>query len=158
MFYGTVSLGGVGGAQVESPHGAYQISLPLRNGRIAVMGSLVIVEITEKFPTYTLNTDFERDIRNAYKKSVFDPKNLPRLPESLGGRADVMIGIKYLRYFPKEVFQLPSGLTLYSSPFMNVDGSYGVVGGSHELFTAMNKEFYSHYQFTSFITNQALLC
>ena len=33
-----------------------------------------------------------------------------------------MIGIKYLRYHPEFIFQLPSGLTIYKSYFENADG------------------------------------
>ena len=35
----------------------------------------------------------------------------------MGGETDFMIGIKYLKYFPKEAFKLPSGLTIYESFF-----------------------------------------
>ena len=50
---------------------------------------------------------------------------------------DFMLGIKYLKYFPREVFNLPSGLTIYESMFVNPDGSRGIVGGSHQVFTAI---------------------
>ena len=38
-------------------------------------------------------------------------KNLPKLPRYIGGNTDFMIGIKYLRYYPEKIFQLPSGLS-----------------------------------------------
>ena len=74
----------------------------------------------------------KRDINRAYKKNF---KGLPKLPVSVGGQTDFMIGIKYLKYFPKEVFKLPSGLTIFESPFANADGSRGVVGGPHRVFS-----------------------
>ena len=50
-----------------------------------------------------------------------------------------MIGLAYNRYFPKEVFMLPSGLAIYQSVFKNASGGYGVVGGTHALFTEIEK-------------------
>ena len=34
---------------------------------------------------------------------------LPNLPRFVGGETDIMLGIKYAKYFPKEVYSLPSG-------------------------------------------------
>ena len=100
VFDGMVSLGGVGGVGVESPYGAYEISLPLANGRNAVMSGLVIEQITNKFPDYVLDTDVQCDIITEFVKSGGKAKDLPRLLKSIGGRVDIMIGVKYLRYFP----------------------------------------------------------
>ena len=49
-----------------------------------------------------------------------------------------MVGIKYLKYFPEAVYKLPSGLTIYKSPFISTDGIRGVVGGPH-VFTNIEK-------------------
>ena len=46
-----------------------------------------------------------------------------------------MIGVKHLRYYPEKVFQLPSGLAIYKSWFKNTDGTRGVIGGPHRVFT-----------------------
>ena len=50
-----------------------------------------------------------------------------------------MIGIKYLKYFPEAVFRLPTGITIYESPFLNLDGTRGVVGGPHHVFSLIEK-------------------
>ena len=65
----------------------------------------------------------EDDIKTAYKVSGKNLKELPKLPKSVGGHIDVMIGIKYLRYYPEKVFRLPSGLSKYRSWFKNADGT-----------------------------------
>ena len=115
------------------------------------MTGLVIDQITNEFPVYPLR-DVERDIRKEYEKSN-DVKNLPRLPPSVGGRVDIMIGVQYLRYFPFECFRLASGLTIYLSPFFNVDGSRGVVSGPHLKFGLIDEAFFSQPQApTSFFT------
>ena len=82
------------------------------------------------------------DIQENYKQTGGDVSKLPQLPPSVGGNVDFMIGVKYLRYFPELVFQLPSGLSIYRSNFQNSDGSRGVIGGPHKVFT--NIEEYNH--------------
>ena len=63
-----------------------------------------------------------------------------------------MIGIKYLRYYPEKIFQLPSGLSIYKSWFKNSDGSRGVIGGPQEVFTRIESTYQS--QTTNFLSNQ----
>ena len=76
-------------------------------------------------------TELGKDIR----KKCYDIGNedlvskLPKLPRKVGGITDILIGIKYLKYFPKKVFQLESGLGIYESVFNTSDGYTGVVGG-----------------------------
>ena len=65
--------------------------------------------------------------------------DLPHLPKCAGGDVDFMIGSKYLRYHPEPIFTLPSGLTIYKSPFVNADGSRGVIGGPHSIITQIDK-------------------
>ena len=153
-FNGPIRLGGVGGVITESPHGIYSIKLPLANGNDAVMTGVCLSRITEDFPDYPIGGKVADDIKEAYRKSGGDVSSLPKVPATVGGNIDFMIGIKYLRYFPVTVFQLPSGLTIYQSAFKNHDGSRGVIGGPHEIFTKI-----SNYQFNqqSFLSNQLKL-
>ena len=62
------------------------------------------------------------DITKAYKDAGGDGRTLPKIPKSVGGEIDFMIGIKYFRYYLKIKFQLSSGLTIYESVFANTDG------------------------------------
>ena len=48
---------------------------------------------------------------------------------------DIMVGVKYLKYFPEQIFRLPTGLTIYNAAFNNYDGSKGVIAGPHASFT-----------------------
>ena len=63
-----------------------------------------------------------------------DPNDLPRLIEFVGGDTDIMIGIKNNKYFPKEIFRMESGLALYESQFVSIDGSRGICAGPHKSF------------------------
>ena len=51
-----------------------------------------------------------------------------------------MVGVKYLKYFPECVLRLPTGSTIYRSQFVSPDGSRGVVGGPHQVFTQIEKQ------------------
>ena len=42
----------------------------------------------------------------------------------------------------KDIFELPTGLTIYESKFKNIDGTRGIVGGPHHVFTEIEKRFY----------------
>ena len=64
-----------------------------------------------------------------------------------------MVGVKYLRYHPKLIFQLPSGLGIYESPFNNTDGGQGVIGGPHLIFSRINQKFFG-YSTTEFCSKQ----
>ena len=70
--------------------------------------------------------------------------SLPKLPKEIGGETDIMIGIKYMKYFPKEAYRLPSGLAIHESLFINFDGSKGVVAGPHPVFSEVAKNMQSH--------------
>ena len=91
-------------------------------------------KVTGDFPTFSLK-DAEKTIRDSYMKSGGDFGELPCLPDNVGGEVDIMVGIKYLKYFPEQIHKLPSGLTIYEAAFSNYDGSRGIVAGPHASFT-----------------------
>ena len=84
------------------------------------LSGICIDKITGTFPPYPLS-DVERDIHQAFINKGGDISQLPKLPRFVGGDTDVMIGIQYLRYFPKNIFSLRNGLRIYESQFSNVD-------------------------------------
>ena len=136
---GPISLGGVGDLKTESEHGVYQIRLPLANGKNAVLAGVCLDRITNKFPQYPLNGKIKADITHAFKASGATIDQLPKLPDTIGGEVDFMIGTKYLRYHPVPVFTMDTGLTIYNSPFLGVNGNQGVIGGPHHVITEIDK-------------------
>ena len=46
-----------------------------------------------------------------------------------------MIGSQYLKFHPKCVFEMGSGLTMLESKLLGSDGSTGVLGGPHPSFS-----------------------
>lgn len=149
---GPINLAGVGNSQVVSKHGIYQVKLPLANGKDARLSGICIDNITNKFPIYPLK-EVERDIKIHYEKSN-GKVQLPTVPHSVGGETDFMIGAKYLRYHPEVIFQLPSGLTIYKSCFRNPDGSRGVIGGPHKVFSRIEESLHHHHNLKTFLSNQ----
>ena len=57
-----------------------------------------------------------------------------------------MIVIRYLRYYPEKIFELSTGLSIYESKSINIDGTRGIVGGPHHVFTEIEKCFYGSVQ------------
>ena len=126
--------------------------LPLFNGNEATLSGVCLDQITVKFPNYSIRGRVEDNIIKGYKVNGGDPRELPKLPKSVGGHTDFMIGIKYLRYYPEKVFQLPSGLSIYRSWFKNADGTRGVIGGPHRVFTEIESTYLMNS--ATFVSNQ----
>ena len=136
---GPIVLRDVGNQKTMCQYGMYKVKLPLYNGTEAVMSGPCIDHVTDEFPIYPLNGRVQRDIYDAYRLQGGEVKALPWLPEEIGGETDIMVGIKYLKYFPEAVYKLPLGLTIYKSPFISPDVTRGVVGGPHHVFTHIEK-------------------
>ena len=91
---GPISIGGVGNSQLKTKHGIYQVKLPLFNGNEATLSGVCLDQITVKFPNYPIRGRVEDNIIKGYKVNGGDPRELPKLPKSVGGHTDFMIGIK----------------------------------------------------------------
>jgi hypothetical protein len=48
-----------------------------------------------------------------------------------GTGVGVIIGIKYLKYYPKLLLMLPSGLSVYKAKLLSASGNQEVLGGPH---------------------------
>ena len=149
---GPVAIGGVGGVTSVSQHEIYKINLPLYDGSQATMSGVYCDNITSKFPLYPIEGKVLNDINKAYKGG--DARSLPKIPKSVGGKKDFMIGIKYLRYYPKMIFQLPSGLTICESVFENADGDRGEIGGPHEILNNIRNYHAEDSIHITFFSNQ----
>ena len=150
-----IDVTGVGCSTSVANHGIYKITLPLSNGSNAVMIGPCMDQITETFPQYPLQGQVYDDIKNHNVQQGNNLQFLPNVPASIGGDIDFMVGIRYNRYCPDPVFQLPSGLTIYRSKFVNTDGSFGVIGGPHEIFNRIQSS-QAHFS-TYFLFNQLRL-
>ena len=107
---GPLTIIGVGNHKTVCEHGVYKLRIPLYDGKDINISGLCLNKVTQDFHIYNMH-EVEKDIQKQYQAKGQNPENL-RLPNSVGGRTDLMIGIKYLKYFPRQIFQLPSGLTI----------------------------------------------
>ena len=118
------------------------------------MSGVCLDNITLNFPLYPLQGKVLNDIIKAYKDAVVDARTLPKIPKLVGGEIDFMIGIKYLKYYPKMMFQLPSGLTIYESVFENADRGRGVIGGPLKIFNNIRNYHTEDNIHITFFSNQ----
>ena len=146
-----IQFGGVGNMKMESL-GAYNVTLPQYNGQMVTLSGLCIRQLTSDFPMYPLK-DVENDIQRHYTSSG-GKNSLPKLPSTVGGEIHLMIGVKYLRYHPKPVHQLPSGLKLFQSSFCSPNGERGIKGGPHKVFTDVHKNFFNSSNTSVFLNSQ----
>ena len=151
-FPGPIVLNGVGNQESICEHGVFSIRLPLGDGREARMCGVCVDSITAPFPKYPLKKveeDIHVKISRINSEMVL---NLPKLPNEVGGTVDIMVGKQYLKYFPREIVQLESGLTLYKSRFKSPDDTDGVIAGPHPEFTKINRmaHFISDRKFVYF--------
>ena len=129
---GPITITGVGDNKAICQYGIYRLRLNLHDGKDINVSGVCLDKVTTEFPKYKLH-EVQKDIIKEYEAKRINWKDLPELPKFVGGTTDIMLGITYLKYFPKPVFELPSGLTIYISEFANVDGSRGVIAGPHRV-------------------------
>ena len=158
LYGGSSTLIGVGDTKTTA-HGIYQLTLPLNNkSEVCLVGSC-LDKITHDFPMYPIEGRVVNDIMQACDSAGFDKSKLPKFAKVAGGSVDLMLGSKYLRYHPKEVFQLLSGLTVFRSQFVDSSGCTGVIGGPHALWSEIEKMYgfvYTpvHHSYSTFISEQ----
>ena len=148
---GPLVLSGVAEQQSICQYGRYKITLPLHNGTEVDLCGICIDTITSTFPTFPLD-QVEKDIKQDYLSKGGDLSNLPKLPPCVGGDTDIMLGIQYLKYFPKEIHRMENGLALFESPFMSYDKSRGTVGGPHKSFNLLHKNLSNHVDFNAYFS------
>ena len=148
-----IQIGGVGNTTTSSKLGSYNVKIPTHNGQIASLSGICMEQITQTFPRYPLQ-EVSSDIRQ-HHQSIGCRSILPTTSTHVGGDVHFMIGVKYLRYHPRMIHQLPSGLAIYESIFNNSDCGRGVIGGPHPVFTKIHEKFFnSRSASTEFVSNQ----
>ena len=137
---GPISLSGVGGCEVVSLHGHYEVKLPIFDGRLATFSGLCLDTVTGMMPPYPVR-EARKTVVEAYLAAGGKEADLPNVPALVGGETDFLIGMAYNWFLPQRLFVLPSGLAIYRSVFVGVDGSRGCIGGNHELFAQCERQF-----------------
>ena len=151
---GTITMTGVGGIDSVTKWGEWSICLPLKNGYNAVITGVCMEHVTAEFPDYDL-ADVEKDIHEKIGDEAL-LKQLPKLAERVGGETDILLGSKYLRIHPREVWRCKeTGLSVAESFFLSMDGTTGVINGPHASFTKIEREHWlqkdqGHFNMSTF--------
>jgi len=129
---GPTLLNVAGGATVRIEGGDEQFHLPLEGSKMsASLTGLKMPTVTTRFPTWDISKAWAK-IEKDLKCSFPDHAPLPPISASVGGECvDLMVGIRYIKYFPHLLYMLPCGLGIYKSQFGAPRGETCILGGPH---------------------------
>ena len=144
-----IHVGVVGGGKVWTNYGTYGFSLgPTEDGFYYNLSAQGITSITSKFPQYNLD-QLNRDTMKSKKLPTSTP-----LPKYIGGQeAGLLVGIKNVGLDPELLFQLPSGLGVFTSPLKDKFGSRICYGGPSHIFTDVNNKMPSFNHASMYFAN-----
>ena len=90
----------------------FRLQIPLYNEKDVNLSGICLDKITSTYPSYPI-TEVANDITKDYVSADGYPENLPKLPKSVGGNTDLMLGIQYLKYFPREIHKMADGIFIF---------------------------------------------
>jgi hypothetical protein len=128
---GPTVLDVAGAKSITIPYGDEKFHIELDGTRQkATITGLRMAHITTTFPMFQL-TEAWCDLNRT--AMACNPKvYLPEADAEIGGRSvDIILGSRYLKYYPTLVFTLPSGLSVYRAKFRSASGRQAVLGGPH---------------------------
>lgn len=145
-----------GGDTIHLEGGHEQFILRLSDDKsAATVTGLRMPHVTTPFPEWDVDKAWSA-IESEWKSAYPDASEpLPKHPSKVGGvEVDIIIGIKYARYFPELLYTLPSGLGIYKSKIAATNGESCVLGGPHDAFRDnVNKSY--HLGVSNFFTSDA---
>ena len=131
---GPFNIGGVGGLSTIA-NDEWLVSVARTDGKKQLVQGLTVPKITSDFPMINLEAAISSIKMDSPANTILQSC---RVPASAGGSVDMLLGIKYISVFPKEVHTLPCGLTIYESRLASHDGLYNAcLGGPHSSFTVL---------------------
>ena len=138
---GPIKIDVATGVKVEA-QGEWGTLLPLNNGSFQTIRSLSVAKVTSDMPTLRLGKLLAKiKTENTGNPRAKMLKNL-QVPSKLGGEIDAIIGIQYKSIYPREVFSLPSGLTIYKSKFLPANkNELACIGGPLGALEGMTNTF-----------------
>jgi hypothetical protein len=125
-----------GGETLHIEGGDEQFILRLSDNKsAATITGLRMPHVTTPFPQWDVASAWAA-IETEWKTHNPNAKDpLPTPPSKVGGvEVDIIVGIKYAKYFPELLYSLPSGLGIYKSRIAASDGELCVLGGPHDAF------------------------
>ena len=138
---GPTQLNVAGAVTMEIEGGDETFFLPLNESdQVATITGLKMPSITNTFPCWdvaTAMTVIVPELDEAFPGHA----PLPPHPPKVGGTCvDIMIGIRYARFFPRLLYMLPSGLGIYETQFKAMNGQTCILGGPHSSWLKCKEE------------------
>ena len=128
---GPFKMGGVGDTSVVAEE-EWLVQFNREDGKKQLVRGVTMKQITCDFPLIdTTKAEAEVKASDATDQLLQSCK----LPNIVGGRVDVLLGIHYTNIFPVPIRQLDCGLTIYKSRLVAHDkGVNALIGGPHSSF------------------------
>ena len=127
---GPTLLSVAGGESIFIEGGDERFALDLENDKSATFTALKMNSVTTPFPVWN-TCDVWPEIKKCHGEK-YSHIPLPSQPEMFGGKpVDILLGIKYLKYYPKLLFSLECGLSVYRSQLKCANSHQLVLGGPH---------------------------
>ena len=123
---GPIPMGVAGGITVNAS-AEWASLLPLADGGHQIVRGLTVPRVTQDMPEIPLAKIFSNIKKKCkYNKEI---KNL-KVPNVVGGRVNMILGIRYQNIYPKPVHQFPNGLTVFKSQLLPAyPGAVACIGG-----------------------------
>ena len=124
------SLKVVGGSEMVTDYGKYKLNLgPIPDQKFQELTCHGMSRIAGPFPRFNLQ-EVNSEVRSQQTVSAEE-----KLPEYVAGSVvHLLIGISESAAHPVRIATLPSGISVYRSPFTDIFGSNICYGGSHDSF------------------------
>ena len=123
---GPIPMGVAGGSTIYA-NAEWASFLPLADGGHQVVRGLTVKQVTQDMPKVNLQKIFN-SIKNS-SDTVPAVKNL-KVPKCVGGRIDMILGIRYQNVYPELVHQYSNGLAVYKSKLLpDKPGAVACIGG-----------------------------
>ena len=134
--HGPTVLEVAGGKSILIPYGEEQFHLELASTKQkATFTGLRMPNVTAEFPLVQLAEAWEELVGAATRAG--QPLKDISIDGEIGGRCvDIILGIRYNKYFPELAFSLPSGLSVYKGKLKSASGHQAILGGPHKAWTA----------------------
>ena len=152
---GPTAVDVAGGKTIMIPYGDERFHLQIEDGdRVkATITGLRMPHVTTPFPLVKLKEAWQDVCDHA--KNVQPNLCLPTIDAEVGGReVDILLGIKYVKYFPRLVYSLPGGLQIYRAVLKSDSPNQAVLGGPHKAWSRM-LEMAQHMNPRAYLTAEA---
>jgi hypothetical protein len=152
---GPTSIDVAGGRTITVPNGDERFHLEVEGkGKVkATITGLRMPHVTTPFPVMQLMEAWQDACAQAKKDQP--SLTLPTVDAEIGGReVDILLGIKYIKYFPKLVYTLPSGLQVYRAVLKSATRNQAVLGGPHQAWSRMVEQA-QHMNPRAYLTAEA---